>query len=363
MGADVDVDNENKNKNKTVLYLVRHGTTDYNADLKYQGLADIPLNELGRKQGELLTLYFKDIKIDIGFTSNLMRAKQTLEYILGARSANQGGNIPVIIEPELHEINLGIFETRPVAEVSVLFPAFQDDFIWRPGSLKVPRGESSVQVYNRMRDAILRIVKANQGKVIAMASHGFAIQTWLNYASGIPVENMREWTLDNVAVSKFTFIFKSDLSDLNESEFNNNLNNNIFNNNNFNIFNIKVDFIGDSSHLRAEYRRNYDWEELANPAPLLLYRRDRYRDLLALNFIKRLKNKYKIRFQARDLVAAPLFDEEIDAIAAKFNKINKISAKNIENIKNNIKNNVILTSKTRAVTGFRKSAFKEIFNL
>ncbi len=306
----------------TVLYLVRHGTTEYNEALKYQGLVDIPLNDLGKKQGELLTGYFSDIKIDLGVSSNLTRAKQTLDYILAGHD-----NVPVMIEPDLHEINLGIFERRPVAEVSILCPWFQDDFLFRPGALKVPGGETSVQVYNRMRDAVLRIVKNNPGKVIAMTSHGFAIQMWLNYASGIPVEDMKEWTLDNVAVSKFTF-------DEN--------------------FNIKIDFIGDTSHLKPEYRRNYDWEELSRPAPLLLYRSDRYRDVLAKNYIKRLKKRYKIRCQFRDIATAPLHEAEINSLIQKIH-----TKKDVENVTKS----VILATRDDAIVGFRKGLFNSFFNI
>ena len=39
----------------TTVYLVRHGTTDYNVACRWQGVIDAPLNALGEKQGALLT--------------------------------------------------------------------------------------------------------------------------------------------------------------------------------------------------------------------------------------------------------------------------------------------------------------------
>ena len=303
----------------TTLYLVRHGTTEYNAKFRYQGLADIPLNDLGHKQGELLTKYFKDIKIDLGVSSNLARARQTLEYILAGHDEAES-----FIEPDLHEINLGIFELRPVTEVAILFPEFQKNFILKPGDIKVPRGETSVEVYNRMRDAILRIVKANQGKTIAMASHGFAIQTWLNYASNVKAEDMKLLSLDNVAVSKF--IFDKD-------------------------FNIKIEYIGDTSHLKDEYKQNYDWDVLAHPAPLLLYNSKNYRAALANNYVKNLIKKYKVRAQFRDLADAPLYDEELEAILNK-------------DINNKyINKDLFLVAADKAVTGYRKREFNKILGV
>ena len=308
-----------ENTTTTTLYLVRHGTTEYNAKFKYQGLADIPLNNLGHKQGELLTGYFKDIKIDLGVSSALTRAKQTLDYILAGHDETER-----MVEPDLHEINLGIFELRPVTEVGILFPEFQKNFILKPGELRVPRGETSKQVYDRMRDAILRIVKANQGKTIVMASHGFAIQTWLNYASNISAEDMHLWSLDNVAVSKF--IFDQDL-------------------------NIKIEFIGDTSHLKDEYKQNYDWEVLAYPAPLLLYNSGNYRANLAKNYVMNLIKKYKIRAQFRDLLHAPLYSEELDAVLSK--EINK----------KYINKDLFLVTSDRAVTGYRKDEFNKILGV
>lgn len=225
---------------RTTLYLVRHGTTDWNDQHRLQGTSDIPLNAMGLTQGALLTGYFADIPIDLGVTSPLLRARQTLDFVLGARK----DTVPILVEPGIQEIYMGILEGRPVPEVNLLFPDFAQGLMHEPGTASAPEGETAGQVYDRMRDTILRIVAEHPGKTIAMASHGFAIQTWLNYASGIPASEMREWVLDNVAVSKFTFDEDG---------------------------RITIDYIGDHHHLPEECRRNYDWSKLSRPMPLLLY--------------------------------------------------------------------------------------------
>ena len=61
------------------------------------------------------------------------------------------------------------------------------------GHAVAPGGESLEQVYHRMRDAILRIAREHPGEKIVAASHGTAIQTFLNYASGIPWEKMKHF--------------------------------------------------------------------------------------------------------------------------------------------------------------------------
>jgi len=225
---------------KTTVYLIRHGTTDYNTDFKYQGAHDIPLNDLGLAQGSLLTEYFKNIPIDVGYTSPLIRARQTLDFALGDKK----GSVPVYVEPGIAEIDQGITEGRTIQEMNIIFPAFSDAINHAPGKADAPRGEKVIDAYERMHRSILSFAKANPGKTIAVASHGFVIQTFLNYASGIAAADMKDWVLDNVAVSRFTYD---------------------------DDWNLHIDYIGDSKHLTEEYRCNYDWSVVEATQCLLLY--------------------------------------------------------------------------------------------
>lgn len=224
----------------TTVYLVRHGTTDLNEKMCFQGSMDEPLNALGEAQGALLEDYFKDIPIDLAVTSPLCRARKTLDLLLGDRK----GKIPEVVEPGITEIDGGEMEGRPFREANVIWPGFMDTFQKDPGVWPMPGGETGEEVYNRVSSAICKLVKAHPGKTLVMASHGFAIQTFLNYAAGIPADQMKEHTVDNVAVSKFTFEDNGK---------------------------IVTDFVGDSHHLKDEMRRNYDWEDLAKLRPVLVW--------------------------------------------------------------------------------------------
>lgn len=51
------------------IYLIRHGETDWNRELKIQGQTDIPLNEAGRKQAALTAGKMIQIPVDIAYTS------------------------------------------------------------------------------------------------------------------------------------------------------------------------------------------------------------------------------------------------------------------------------------------------------
>ena len=65
-----------------MIYLVRHGQTDWNIEKKHtQGHTDIPLNENGKKQAEQLAQSISNLKIDKIISSDLLRAKETAEII------------------------------------------------------------------------------------------------------------------------------------------------------------------------------------------------------------------------------------------------------------------------------------------
>ena len=188
-----------KTEQKTTIYLVRHGTTRWNQMLRYQGRADNPLDEAGERQGVLLEKYFADIDVDLGVTSPLQRAQKTLQYAL----ASQKHPVPVIVEPMITEFDFGLADGMTREEIDEQYPEFYRMYVLNEdrGHAAAPGGESLEQVYHRMRDAILRIAREHPGEKIVAASHGTAIQTFLNYASGIPWEEMKHFLLYNVSVS------------------------------------------------------------------------------------------------------------------------------------------------------------------
>lgn len=106
---------------RMLLMLVRHGMTDWNAQMRLQGRADIPLNEAGHEQAKRLAEVFSAAseKIDICevYTSPLHRAKDTAEYI----SKELLGRCPVV-KGELIERNYSSLEGLTLAERKKAFP-------------------------------------------------------------------------------------------------------------------------------------------------------------------------------------------------------------------------------------------------
>jgi len=86
----------------TTVILVRHGETPYNAEKRWQGILDIPLNDNGLKQAKLLAKSLKDYPIDVFISSPLKRAYVTTETV-----AKSHGMEIAYTDERLREINFG----------------------------------------------------------------------------------------------------------------------------------------------------------------------------------------------------------------------------------------------------------------
>ena len=67
--------------NETVIYLVRHGQSEGNRENRMRGRCDFPLTEVGEQQAITLAKISKEWNLSAIFTSPLIRAKKTAEYI------------------------------------------------------------------------------------------------------------------------------------------------------------------------------------------------------------------------------------------------------------------------------------------
>ncbi len=134
-----------------MLYIMRHGKTDWNAMRKLQGRTDIPLNEEGRQMAEHARTEYADIHFDICYCSPLIRAKETAEIVL------KGRNIPIIItDDRLKEMSFGSYEGTANCVTTPGCPI--KDLFLDPANYKVPKdgGESFEQLFARTGEFLKR---------------------------------------------------------------------------------------------------------------------------------------------------------------------------------------------------------------
>ena len=140
-----------------VIYYIRHGETGWNAEGRFQGNKDIPLNDLGREQavtagkilGRVLAEDGRDVSALPFVSSPLGRARMTMELARGAL------NLPSAdysIDSRLREIGYGNWEGLTLPEMQLNDAATFASRNLNKWSVAAPGGESYESVTARMRD-------------------------------------------------------------------------------------------------------------------------------------------------------------------------------------------------------------------
>lgn len=165
-----------------MLYIVRHGETDWNRRRKVQGHTDIPLNDHGRHLAEETAEGMKEIPIDMGYTSPLRRARETAEIILGERK------VPLLDDDRIKEIGFGVYEGMcsggedPEPESAAFNLFFTDTASYVP-----PEGAESVEELYERTGSFLEELCSRQDlaeKNILVSTHGAAMTALLNRIKG-----------------------------------------------------------------------------------------------------------------------------------------------------------------------------------
>lgn len=184
----------------TKLIIVRHCEAEGNKYRTFQGHTDSDISDKGKIQLDLLSVRCRNMHIDALYSSPLKRAYATAEAV------NRFHHLPIQIEPGLIEINGGEWEGEKWAQLPDLYPEQAHNWNCAPWDFKTEKGESMRQVYDRVWEAVCRIVKANPGKTVCIASHGCAIRNLLCRCMNKPIEELNtvDW-VDNTGISIVDF--------------------------------------------------------------------------------------------------------------------------------------------------------------
>ncbi len=168
------------------LYLIRHAETDQNRDGIVQGRADNLLSELGLQQAAALGDALAAAPLMAVYASPLIRAQQTASAVAAAHA------LPVITEPELIEMDIGLMEGLSGPQLREQHPEFLRAWMSNEaGSTPMPGGESLQQVQTRAGAAIDRIMKQTGNGVVAVVSHNFVVLSLLCRFLALPLNNFR----------------------------------------------------------------------------------------------------------------------------------------------------------------------------
>ena len=173
-----------------MLYIARHGQTEWNAEKRWGGWTDIPLNGKGAAQAVELGHKIKDIKFDVAFISPLMRARQTCEIALSFMPPK---NRPqVITDGRLMEIYCGDYEgfqskddETGIREYKWIFSSPRPDDL-----IEYTRDHTTVEdplgFEARINDFFSDLTKNYKGKNVFIVCHGGVMLFAEAYFNGRP---------------------------------------------------------------------------------------------------------------------------------------------------------------------------------
>jgi len=184
----------------TTVYFVRHCESEGNLNHIAQGHMDGQVTERGKLQIAALQKRFEGVHVDAVYSSDLIRARTT------ARAVYVPKNLPIHLDPSFREINLGPWEGQSWDELRVNDAENLHNFNFQMEKWDPRGGESPRDVINRFYPALMKAIRDNAGKTIAVFSHGCALRIMLNYLHGRDIDGIGDTPHgDNTAVSLLTF--------------------------------------------------------------------------------------------------------------------------------------------------------------
>ena len=179
-----------------LIFFVRHGLTDWNAQRRFQGTCDIPLNKAGLTQATTAARRCADLQIERIYHSTLLRAAQTAQAVSTSTGA------PLIPCRGFNEVCMGVFQSLTREEAQARYPAELAAYFADQAHVAPPQGESLMMLQARALAALEQAEHDASGcSRIAVVSHGALLKTLLSAIAGIPLESFGRFDISNGSIS------------------------------------------------------------------------------------------------------------------------------------------------------------------
>lgn len=160
---------------KTLVFL-RHGQTDWNAEGRFQGQQDIPLNEYGRDQARQTARHWGQTEFDAAIVSPLARAEETARIMFRERTLNY------TLEKDLQETHGGQWEGLLYTEIAERWPDEHAAFRLPNIDAGPVGGETPRQSGSRIANTVTKALQT--ADVLLVISHGNALRAAAHLLTG-----------------------------------------------------------------------------------------------------------------------------------------------------------------------------------
>lgn len=180
----------------TEFLLIRHGETDFNRQMRFQGHIDAPLNAIGHDQAARLARHLAGEPLQRVVVSDLQRARDTAAPLLAQRALAHA------YDPAWREQAFGALEGMVVTEVRDRHPEMWAAWSRHEADTAPPGGESYRAFHARVMGALAALAQAHAGERIAVFTHGGALDMVWRELHGLPLAGPRQCEIPNTGISR-----------------------------------------------------------------------------------------------------------------------------------------------------------------
>ncbi|MFN7154123.1 MAG: histidine phosphatase family protein [Acidovorax sp.] len=186
----------------TELILIRHGETDWNRELRFQGHVDVPLNATGHEQARRLAdrLAAEKLVVDHLVCSDLIRTQQTATPSLQVLFPQL--HIHTLTDARLREQAFGEVDGKRVEDVKLEHADAWAQWLRFEADYGMPGGETTRQFHTRVMDAVRRIAQQYQGQKVMVVTHGGVLDMIWRTARGTGLDGPRQSDIPNAGLNR-----------------------------------------------------------------------------------------------------------------------------------------------------------------
>ena len=178
-----------------IIYITRHGETEWNVAGRIQGHTDVSLSERGRAQAGMLALRLASIPIDAVYSSDLSRAAETARVAVGERE------VPMTFTEELREYNKGVFEGLTEDEYRVKYPELYEPSMANDLDFAPPGGETIRETSARLAGIVQRVKDAHMDQSALIVGHGGSLRAGIVSLLDLPLEANWKFAMGNCSLT------------------------------------------------------------------------------------------------------------------------------------------------------------------
>ena len=178
-----------------IIYITRHGETEWNVAGRIQGHTDVSLSERGQEQARMLARRLSTVPIDAVYSSDLSRAAETARVALGER------DVPITFTEELREYNKGVFEGLTEAEYREKYPELYEPSMVNDLDFAPPGGETIRETSRRLAGIVQRVKDAHLDQSTLIVGHGGSLRAGIVSLLDLPLEANWKFAMSNCALT------------------------------------------------------------------------------------------------------------------------------------------------------------------